>query len=175
MSLLTWWSYHEYAMSHTYHHRYTLYPEGDREVVLPIDLPLKPLQILQRLTVNVQGMLLTIGATVRMAIPHYRRDLTSIRTSEWTEALFKLAPEVERKAVRFARLTILFHAGLLVVSALRRLVDLDRVDRFPVLRQLVGRAGRHADARRADGRRARLSHERALHRLDPFTSFLTGA
>ena len=48
------------------------------------------------------------------------------------------------------------------VCALRRLVDLDRVDRFPVLRQLVGRAGRHADARRADGRRARLSHERAL-------------
>ena len=42
MSLLTWWSHHEYAMSHTYHHRYTLYPEGDREVVLPIDLPLKP-------------------------------------------------------------------------------------------------------------------------------------
>ena len=117
MSMLTWWSYHEYAMSHTYHHRYTLYPEGDREVVLPINLPLKPLQLLQRLTFNVQGMIQVIGATVRMAIPYYRRDLTSIRTSEWTEALFKLAPDVERKAVRFARLTILFHGGLLVVSA----------------------------------------------------------
>ena len=53
-------------------------------------------------------MFQVIGATVRMAIPYYRRDLNSIRT-KWTEALFKLAPEVERKAVRFARLTILFH------------------------------------------------------------------
>ena len=70
--------------------------------------PEAPLDILQRLTFNVQGMFQVIGATVRMAIPYYRRDLNSIRT-KWTEALFKLAPEVERKAVRFARLTILFH------------------------------------------------------------------
>ena len=62
-------------------------------------------------------MLRPVGATVRMAIPYYRRDLTSIRTSEWTEALFKVAPEVERRAVRFARLTILFHVALLVLSA----------------------------------------------------------
>ena len=30
-SLLGWWNHHEYAMSHTYHHRYTLHPEGDGE------------------------------------------------------------------------------------------------------------------------------------------------
>ena len=34
-SVLGWWNFHEYAMSHTYHHRYTLHPEGDREVILP--------------------------------------------------------------------------------------------------------------------------------------------
>ena len=56
-------------------------------------------------------MIQIIGATVRMAIPYYRRDLTSIRTSEWTEELFKLAPDVERKAVRFARLTICSTSG----------------------------------------------------------------
>jgi len=34
-SLLSWWDPFDYAMSHTYHHRYTLHPEGDREVLLP--------------------------------------------------------------------------------------------------------------------------------------------
>jgi fatty acid desaturase len=35
-SLLSWWDPFDYAMSHTYHHRYTLHPEGDREVLLPL-------------------------------------------------------------------------------------------------------------------------------------------
>ena len=34
-SLLVWHNHYDYAMSHTYHHRYTLHPDGDREVVLP--------------------------------------------------------------------------------------------------------------------------------------------
>ena len=51
-SLLGWWNYHEYAMSHTYHHRYTLHPEGDREVVLPRNPTLKALVLLQLFTVN---------------------------------------------------------------------------------------------------------------------------
>ena len=173
MSMLTWWSYHEYAMSHTYHHRYTLYPEGDREVVLPIDLPLKPLQILQRLTVNVQGMLLTIGATVRMAIPLYRRDLTGIRTSEWTEALFKVAPEVERKAVRFARLTILFHAGLLVVSALTGAwwVSIVFTGFLFCGNWLAGLVGTPMHVGLMDGVPDFRMSVRS-NRLDPFTSFL---
>ena len=35
-SCLAWWDPFDYASSHTYHHRYTLHPEGDREVLLPI-------------------------------------------------------------------------------------------------------------------------------------------
>ena len=118
LSLLTWWSHHEYAMSHTYHHRYTLYSEGDREVLRPIDLPLKPLQVLQLVTVNPQGLWGVLGNTIRMAIPSYRKGVSGPNTSEWTAALFALAPDVERKAVRFARLTMLFHGGLLAVSVL---------------------------------------------------------
>ncbi len=119
ISLLTWWNHHEYAMSHTCHHRYTLYPDGDREVLLHIDLPLKPLQVLQLLTVNLQGVWSVVGSTVRMAIPRYRMDLAGGNDAgEWTAALFALAPDVERKAVRFAWLTLLFHGGLLAVSAL---------------------------------------------------------
>ena len=36
ISLPSWWNPFDYAMSHTYHHRYTLHPEGDREVILPL-------------------------------------------------------------------------------------------------------------------------------------------
>ena len=34
-------------MSHTYHHRYTLYPDGDRELVLPQNPMLKLIDIAQ--------------------------------------------------------------------------------------------------------------------------------
>ena len=34
-SLLSWHNHHEYAISHTYHRRYTLFPDGDRELLLP--------------------------------------------------------------------------------------------------------------------------------------------
>ena len=33
-ALLSWFNFHDYALSHTYHHRYTLHPTGHREVVL---------------------------------------------------------------------------------------------------------------------------------------------
>ena len=56
LSLLSWWNHHEYAMSHTYHHRYTLHPEGDREVLLPLDLGLTARSVAQMLTVNVDGL-----------------------------------------------------------------------------------------------------------------------
>ena len=34
-SLLSWWDPFDYALSHTYHHRYTRYPEADRENLPP--------------------------------------------------------------------------------------------------------------------------------------------
>ena len=40
-------------MSHTYHHRYTLHPEGDREAVLPANVSLRFLLMLQLFTFNV--------------------------------------------------------------------------------------------------------------------------
>ena len=117
LSLLSWWSYHEYAMSHTYHHRYTLDPDGDREVVLPAALPRRVRDIAQFLTVNFSGMYQVVTQTLRMAVPRYNMRLTGIRTSEWTKALFELAPEVERKAVRFGRLTLLFHGSVFAIAA----------------------------------------------------------
>jgi hypothetical protein len=36
-SLLSWWDPFDYASSHTYHHRYTQYLDGDRENVFPLE------------------------------------------------------------------------------------------------------------------------------------------
>jgi fatty acid desaturase len=116
-SVLSWWNHHEYAMSHTYHHRYTHYPEGDREVPLPEVLALGPLQVIQQLTFSFTNLRMVLTQTLRMAVPRYDMKSTGLRTSEWTRALFALTPRVERKAVRFARLTIAFHVALLVIAA----------------------------------------------------------
>ena len=118
LSLLSWWNHHEYAMSHTYHHRYTLHPEGDREVLLPSDLGLSIRSVVQMVTFNVEGLFRVVGSAVRMALPRYNLKVTGIRTSEWTQALFSIAPDVERRAVRWARLTILFHGAVIMISAL---------------------------------------------------------
>ena len=54
-SLLSWWDHFDYASSHTYHHRYTLYPKADRENLLPLDPTIGPALLLQLFTVNLFG------------------------------------------------------------------------------------------------------------------------
>ena len=51
-SLIGWWDHFDYASSHTYHHRYTLHPDGDREVLLPIEPSLASTFMLQMFTIN---------------------------------------------------------------------------------------------------------------------------
>ena len=51
-SLLGWWDPLGYASSHTYHHRYTLHPEGDRENLLPLKPTVGKTFLLQIFTVN---------------------------------------------------------------------------------------------------------------------------
>ena len=113
-SLLGWWNFHEYAMSHTYHHRYTLHPRGDREVVLPRAPSLRPAYLLQLFTFNLfgglesNGLIPIVKATVLSALGKYDR--------EWLEALYADQPAARRQAVAWARLVLLFHATVLVVA-----------------------------------------------------------
>ena len=51
-SCLGWWDQFDYAASHTYHHRYTLHPEGDRENLLPISPLVGPFFLVQLLTIT---------------------------------------------------------------------------------------------------------------------------
>lgn len=52
-SILFWWEPFDYAASHTYHHRYSQYPEGDRENLFPLEPSLDPWLMLELFTVNV--------------------------------------------------------------------------------------------------------------------------
>ena len=107
-SVLGWWNYHEYAMSHTYHHRYTLHPEGDREVVLPRNPTLRAIHFLQLFTVNITfaneavGIIPTVKRFLWTAFGWYHR--------EWPKALYEGQPEARRQAVNWARFVLLFHA-----------------------------------------------------------------
>ena len=106
-SALGWWNYHDYAMSHTYHHRYTLHPKGDREVVLPRNPTLRFLALLQLFSVNIafatesNPILQTIRRIVCTALDWY--------DDKWIAALYEGQPEARRQAVRWARFVLAFH------------------------------------------------------------------
>ncbi|MGA2480254.1 MAG: fatty acid desaturase [Spirochaetia bacterium] len=118
LSLISWFNFHDYKMSHTYHHLYTLHPRGDREVVLPNNPSLHPLFILQLLTLNVVGarrepyswpLAQTVAATVKLAF-------SGRYSKEWLEAVYADQEEARRKSITWARLILLFHCALIAVS-----------------------------------------------------------
>ncbi len=117
-SLLTWWNFHEYAMSHTFHHSFTLHPRADQEVVLPKAPSLAPLYLLQLFTFNVtggfesRGAINIIGGPIKTALAKY----AVMSTPGWLEALYANRPELRRKAVNWARLVLLFHFGIAAIS-----------------------------------------------------------
>ncbi len=132
-SLISWHNHHEYAVSHTYHHRYTLHPDGDREVELPQFTIFTPLHVLQILTFNItggpmtSGMIPIIGGTIRTALGGHGR---SVVTEEWSRALYGVHAGEREKAVRWARLLLLFHGGVIAVSAASGLWELPLVLTF---------------------------------------------
>ena len=113
-SVLGWWNFHEYAMSHTYHHRYTLHPDGDREVQLPRNPTLRLICLLQLFTVNIgfrteaTPIFQTVRSTVRTALN--RCD------TEWLAALYQDHPEARKLAVNWARFLLVFHVCVIAGS-----------------------------------------------------------
>ena len=123
-SMVGWWDPFDYAVSHTYHHRFTLHPEGDREVLLPIHPAVGRTFLLQLFTINLftqpgrvfgrGGLIPSVIATVRAAFG--RIGSTEISIHEWLDVLHRDQPEEHRKSMWFARLTLLFHGSVVVVS-----------------------------------------------------------
>jgi fatty acid desaturase len=123
MSLISWFNFHDYKVSHTYHHLYTLHPRGDREVVLPNTPSLHPLFLLQLFTLNLVGtrnepysfpIVQNVAATVRLAF-------TGSFGKEWLQAVYEGQEQARKKSVNWARLVLLFHAALIAVSVVFRL------------------------------------------------------
>ena len=116
-SLLGWFNFHVYKHSHTYHHRFTLHLEGDREVVPPEKPSLQILYMLQLFTVNITGGLQSQGfiPTLRGFV-HIASNRLDNPMYEWGPELYAGQTEEQAKAVRWARWVLLFHAAVIVIS-----------------------------------------------------------
>jgi fatty acid desaturase len=125
-SLIGWWDPFDYALSHTYHHRYTLHPEGDREVLLPLEPSLRSTFVLQLLTINLLtqpgrtfgkgGLLSTIRVTILAA--RGRVGDLDVPINEWIQSLHDDQPEEYRKSIWWSRLLLVFHGAVTVISLL---------------------------------------------------------
>ena len=116
-SLLGWYNFHVYKFSHSYHHRFTLYLQGDREVVLPKTPSLDLLYLLQLFSVNLTG-----GFESRGVVPTVKNfiKIASNRLdtpfNEWGEELYEGQTDERMKAVRWARSVLLFHMVVIAGS-----------------------------------------------------------
>ena len=124
ISLLSWWDPFDYGSSHTYHHRYTQYPEADRENLSPLVPSLRWTLLIQLFTMNVftqpgrsfakGGLLSTIWVTLKSALGAV--GSTKVPSREWLQALHEDQPAEFRKSMWWSRLQLLFHGTILAVS-----------------------------------------------------------
>ena len=114
-SFLGWLNFHIYRFSHTYHHRNTLFPEGDREEVMPEKPSLHPLYLLQLFTVNLtggyqsRGLLPNLKQFVGIALNRFDNPFNS-----WGPELYEGFPKQREKATAWARTVLGLHAVVIV-------------------------------------------------------------
>ncbi|MDJ0823942.1 MAG: fatty acid desaturase [Rhodobacter sp.] len=123
-SLISWWNPFDYAASHTYHHRYTLHPEGDRENLLPLHPNVGRTFLVQLFTINLLtqpgrtfgkgGLLSTIWVTMLDAAG--KVGPTDIPANEWLQALHEDQPDQHRRSIVWSRAQLAFHAAVLAVA-----------------------------------------------------------
>lgn len=123
-SLIGWWDPFDYASSHTFHHRYTLHPEGDRENLLPLAPNTSKGFLLQMLTLNLftqkdrsfgkGGFISTIVATINGALG--KTGSPDVPSNEWLIAIHSDQPQEFRKSIYWSRLLLIFHAGVVILS-----------------------------------------------------------
>lgn len=125
-SFFSWWNPFDYGLSHTLHHRYTLHPEGDREVLLPIKPKLASGFMLQMFTVNLWtkrgrtfgrgGLIPTIYETVLGSFG--KMGSLTIPSTEWIHALHTDDPDEERKSIWWSRVLLIGHGSIILISIL---------------------------------------------------------
>ena len=119
--LISWNNHHIYGVSHTYHHRYTLYPDGDRELVLPQNPMLKLIDIAQlfgfMLWRGHSGLIPVVLHTIKIARGDFRTSSTfGTQDETWVYDIFADLPQERRKATNWARLLLLFHGAVIAVA-----------------------------------------------------------
>lgn len=106
-SFLGWYNHVFFWESHQKHHKFTLHPPDDLEVVLPGDHSLK--SYLTFALVNPIGLYNRLKSVIRMSLGKV--------DGEWGNALFPPeATDLRRKLVRWARLLLIGHGLIVVVS-----------------------------------------------------------
>lgn len=118
-SAVSWVSFHHYKRSHTFHHVYTLFPEGDREVELPANPTLRFLTYVRLFTFDWKTFGRVVWGTLVLALTGRFRGHFK---PEWSEAIFPDDDERGRRdAVSFARFTLALHLAVLVLGIATRL------------------------------------------------------
>lgn len=114
-SLLGWHDPVTFKASHTRHHMYTLHPPKDREVQLPIRMRLW--HYITVAVVDPVALVILVKKAVVNAFGGY--------VSDWQREIIREDGEKTRKAmVRFNRVLLLLHAGIVVISVATGLYQL---------------------------------------------------
>ena len=106
LSFLGWINFEYFEASHIRHHRYTLHPPDDLEVVLPTKLMIK--HFFLQTFVNPKFAFNTVKETIRIARGKFR--------GEWELTLFPESNPDRRRPIRWARILLVGH-GLILISA----------------------------------------------------------
>ena len=108
-SFLGWYSHISFWASHQAHHRYTLHPPDDSEVVLPVKFT--PKSYLGLAFINVRGFLLRMQHDLLLSFGVIKDD--------WEQVLFPPENERGRRALfNWARVLIVGHGLIVLVSAM---------------------------------------------------------
>lgn len=110
-AFLCWWSPYQFWASHTEHHKYTLHPPRDLEVVLPIKFSIRG--FLEEAIVSPRGFWQLLSTTVKTAFGRVE--------GHWNTALFpKSKPKERRQLFWWARIQLAGQAAIVVVSIVMR-------------------------------------------------------
>lgn len=117
--LLSMQNFRIYQFSHHHHHRFTLFPEGDREEVMPATPSLRALYLLQLFTFNItggyqsRGLIPTLLGHFKIACNRFDNPFNS-----WGSELYEGHDEQRWLAVKWARSIIAFHIGFALFCVL---------------------------------------------------------
>ena len=106
-SFLGMHNHHEFWASHTEHHKYTLHPPQDLEVVLPMPITLR-------------GFLQTAFVcpwAMAWKLRKFARHATGRLEGRWEHHLFDQNPVERRKMFNWARFVLVGHAGVFAIGA----------------------------------------------------------